>query len=148
MARVPLAAAGGTPDELEAEFYEALARGDVERLMAVWADDEDIVCVHPSGARAIGAAAVRASFEAMFTGGGLVVRPTQVHRMQHLGCELHHLVERIDLPAPEGPRVAWALATNTYVKTVQGWRLVSHHASPVDAQEPPAQPVEAPSTLH
>ena len=64
-----------TPDDVEAQFYEALLHGDIERLMAVWADDEEIVCIHPGGARVIGAAAIRASFEAVFAGGGLRLRP-------------------------------------------------------------------------
>ncbi len=53
-------------DDIEQQFYEALQHGDLERLMAVWADDDDIVCVHPGGPRLVGAAAIRASFEAMF----------------------------------------------------------------------------------
>ena len=28
-----------SPDEIEQQFYEALQRGDLERLMAVWSDD-------------------------------------------------------------------------------------------------------------
>jgi ketosteroid isomerase-like protein len=39
------------------------------------------------------------------------------------------------------------LATNVYMKTAQGWRLVAHHASP---GEEPAEPMpgDAPTTLH
>ena len=40
-----------TPDEIEQQFYEAMQRGDIESLMAVWSDDDDIVCVHPGGDR-------------------------------------------------------------------------------------------------
>jgi ketosteroid isomerase-like protein len=32
--------------------------------------------------------------------------------------------------------VAWVLATNAYLKTPDGWRLVLHHASPGQALEP------------
>jgi formyltetrahydrofolate deformylase len=71
------AAATGSPDELEAEFYEALQQGDIERLMAVWADDDEIVCVHPGGGRVIGAAAIRASFEAIFAAGGGIRCPSR-----------------------------------------------------------------------
>ena len=44
-----------TPDDIEAQFYEALQRGDIERLMAVWSDDDEISCVHPGGPRLVGA---------------------------------------------------------------------------------------------
>ena len=60
---------------------------------------------------------------------------------------MHHVVERITLVDDKGERSAWVLATNVYLKTAQGWRLVAHHASPGTAQEPP-EIVEAPSVLH
>lgn len=157
MARRPAAAAAaaaatGSPDELEAEFYAALRHGDIERLMAVWADDDEIVCVHPGGGRVIGAAAIRASFEAIFAaGGGIPLQTEQVHRLQQLGCALHHLVERVEVPGPQGAQQAWVLSTNLYVKTVQGWRLASHHASPGMPEALPPSSMgggDTPSTLH
>jgi ketosteroid isomerase-like protein len=138
----------GSPDEVEAEFYEALQRGDIDRLMAVWADDDEIVCVHPGGPRVIGAPAIRAAFGALFGQGGVPVRPEQVHRLQQHGCALHHLVERIDVPTDAGLHTAWVLATNFYVQTPRGWRLASHHASPGTPHEMPVVSGEAPSTLH
>ena len=38
------------------------------------------------------------------------------------------VVERIQVLTDEGPQLAWVLATNVYVKTSLGWRLVAHHA--------------------
>ena len=52
-----------SPDDIEAQFYEALQRGDIERLMAVWSDDDEIVCVHPGGPRVVGPGAIRTTFE-------------------------------------------------------------------------------------
>ena len=52
-------------DDIELELYEAMRRGDIERLMGLWSDDDEICCIHPGGARLVGAAAIRASFEAM-----------------------------------------------------------------------------------
>ena len=40
-----------TPQDAEAAFYEALERADLEAMMEVWAEDEEIVCVHPAGPR-------------------------------------------------------------------------------------------------
>jgi len=39
------------------------------------------------------------------------------------------------------------VATNVYLKTAQGWRLVSHHASPGSPREV-QEIVEAASVLH
>jgi len=145
---VPAATLLGSPDDVEAQFYEALQRGDLDKLMAVWADDDEVVCVHPGGGRVIGQAAIRASFEAIFGNGGVPVMPEQLHRLQHMGTALHHLVERIDVVTEHGRQTAWVLATNVYLKTAQGWRLAAHHASPAAAQEPPAMGGDAPGTLH
>ena len=47
----------GSAAEVEAAFYDALHRADLEALMALWADDEEIVCIHPGGAPADAAGA-------------------------------------------------------------------------------------------
>jgi uncharacterized protein (TIGR02246 family) len=142
------AALMASPDDTEAQFYEALQRGDIERLMAVWAEDDEVVCVHPGGPRVIGHAAIRASFEAIFANGSVPVEPEQVHRLHTLGCAVHHLAERVQVVTDEGPQTAWALATNVYVKTAAGWRMAAHHASPGTLGEPPPTLGELPSTLH
>lgn len=150
MRKAPPATLAGSPDDVEARFYEALQKADLEGLMALWADDDEIVCIHPAGPRLVGPAAIRAAFAAIFARGAIPVRPEHVRRVQHLGCSLHHLVERIDVPGGTAgsPQTAWVLATNFYVKTALGWRLASHHASPGSVDETPAQGIDAPATLH
>ena len=137
-----------SPDDIEAQFYEALQQADIDKLMAVWSDDEDIACVHPGGPRVVGHGAVRASFEAVFGNGPVPVRPQQVRRVEHAGCAVHHVLERVELASAEGPQQAWVLASNVYMKTTQGWRLVLHHASPGSSREAQEIVADAPSTLH
>ena len=68
-----------SPDDVEAQFYEALREGDSDKLIAVWSDDDDAVCVHPGGPRVVGTRAIRAAFDAMFANGGrIVVQPERV----------------------------------------------------------------------
>jgi uncharacterized protein (TIGR02246 family) len=141
------AALMASPDDTEAQFYEALQRGDLEKLMSLWADDDDVVCVHPGGPRLIGLAAIRASFEAIFANAPVPVQPEQVRRLHTLGSAVHHLSERVEVTTEEGPRSAWAVATNVYVKTALGWRMVAHHASPGTLEEPP-QRRDFSATLH
>jgi ketosteroid isomerase-like protein len=136
MVRPKLSPPLASPDEIEQQFYEALQGGDIERLMAVWSDDEDISCVHPGGPRVIGAAAVRGSFESMFANGTINARPERVRRLQTHACAVHSVLEHIELMTPDGPQSAWVMATNVYVKAAQGWRLVAHHASPGAGREP------------
>lgn len=134
-------------EDVEAQYYDALQQADLARLMAVWADDEDIVCVHPDRPRVIGPAAVRASFEPMLARGGLIIAPEQVRRLQGMGAAVHHLVERVLVDTPAGPVPVYVTVTNVFVRTTQGWRMVAHHASPGQTAPPPPAP-EWPATVH
>jgi uncharacterized protein (TIGR02246 family) len=145
--RAQTAALLASPDDVEAQFYEALQQADLAKLMAVWSDDDEIACVHPGGPRISGHAAIRASFEAIFANGAIPLQPMEVRRLHTLGCAVHHLVEHVTVVDAQGRRSARVLATNVYVKTAQGWRMVAHHASPDGEAAEPA-PSETPSTLH
>lgn len=126
----------GSPDDTENAFYDALNQGDIERVMACWAEEEDIVCVLPGGPRLVGHAAVRAALEALLAQGGVTAVPEQLHRLDAGSCRVHSVVERVAVAGHDGPGVAWVLATNVYAKTARGWRLVVHHTSPGEATEP------------
>jgi len=137
----------GDADDVEAAFYEALQNADLDKLMACWADEDDIVCVHPGGPRVVGATAIRATFEAMFANGSIRAWPQKVRKTVSVASSVHSLLERVEVLTPQGPRQAWVIATNVYHRTAQGWRLVAHHASPGTASE--IQEVsDAPAVLH
>ncbi|WP_018913530.1 nuclear transport factor 2 family protein [Thiomonas sp. FB-6] len=128
----PLAASGplSSAEAAEAAFYEALQAGDAAAVMRVWSDDDEPMCIHPGGARLVGTAAIRASFEQLLGGGALPIVPERVLRTVTMGCAVHNVVERVSLPAGAPAAFACVLATNVYLRTPQGWRLVLHHASP------------------
>jgi ketosteroid isomerase-like protein len=125
----------GDADDIEAAFYDALQRGDIDKLMACWADEDDIVCIHPGGPRVIGAIAIRATFESMFSNGSIRAWPQQARKTQAVASAVHNVLERVEVLGPEGPTQAWVIATNVYHKTAQGWRMVAHHASPGTSSE-------------
>ena len=131
----PPAPSIGSADDVEVEFYEAMRRGDIDRLMALWSDEEEISCVHPGGPRLIGAVAIRAAFDAMFAVGAIDARPEKVRRLDTHSTAVHSVLERVRVMSPDGERFAWVVATNVYLKASQGWRLVAHHASPGTASE-------------
>lgn len=149
MRKNPLQAANleGNADDVEAAFYEALQSGDIDKLMACWADEDDVVCVHPGGPRVVGVMAIRATFESMFANGTVRAWPERLRKVETAGSAVHHLIERVEVLTPQGPRQAWVIATNVYHRTAQGWRLVAHHASPgtsSDIQEV----AQTPAVLH
>ncbi|HYD79483.1 MAG TPA: nuclear transport factor 2 family protein [Paucimonas sp.] len=135
----------GSPDDIEAAFYDAIGRADIEALMALWADDEEIVCIHPGALRLVGHAAIRASWAAIFKGGGVPIHPVQLHVTHNLMTAVHSVVEEIHLPQGEQPDLH-VVATNVYLKTPVGWRMVAHHASVAPGKRA-AQAVGS-STLH
>ena len=138
----------GSADDVELEFYDSLRHGDIDRLMALWSDDDEIVCVHPGGSRLVGAAAIRAAFDAMFGRGTIVVEPQHVRRLDSHSMAVHSVLERIRIPSQGGAeRFAWVAATNVYLKSTRGWHMVAHHASPGSAAEL-SESTEAASILH
>jgi ketosteroid isomerase-like protein len=141
------AAVGGSADETEASFYEALQTGDLERLMACWADEDDIICVHPGGPRLVGLGAIRAAFDTVFSSSSIRIQVEALRKIESMTSAVHSVRERIEILTRDGPVEAYAIATNVYHKTAQGWRLVAHHASPGASREEP-DITDTPHVLH
>ncbi|TFW20699.1 YybH family protein [Duganella callida] len=116
----------GSAADTEAAFYDALNRADLDALMALWADDDEIVCVHPGGTRLIGHAAIRTSWAAILEHGGLHILPSHLHETHTLMSSVHTVVEGTTATSGEP---AHLVATNVYAKTPKGWRMVLHHVS-------------------
>jgi uncharacterized protein (TIGR02246 family) len=127
-----------TAEAAEEAFYDAMQRGDLAAMMALWAEDEDVVCIHPGGSRLVGLPAVRMSFGEIFTGGGVDVRPTEVRVHQGAVIAVHSVLEKIVVRSEVGARIATCVATNVYVKQANGWRIVMHHSASSGESEPPA----------
>jgi ketosteroid isomerase-like protein len=134
-----------TPQDAEAAFYEALERADLEAMMSVWAEDEEIVCIHPGGPRLVGYASIREAWRRMFDGGArLQVRLSQPTIVQGPLATATTVMEHISVRDDESVRPP-LVATNVYVRGALGWRMVLHHASPTP---PDTGPELARKTLH
>jgi len=141
-----------TAQDAENAFYEALERCDLEGMMAVWAEDEDIVCVHPAGLRLTGQDQVRESWARMFAAGPRArVHITNQVAISGMMLAVHSVHENFTI---EGQRRGDAgpvpiVATNVYLRTAAGWRMIVHHASPAPGgQQPPAPREGPPKILH
>ena len=137
-----------TAQDAENAFYEALENADIEAMMEVWAEDEEIVCVHPGGERLVGYAAVRSSW-AQIAGSGQKIRVHLSDQSVVNGMMLavHSLHEHIRMEGEQRSPVPVAV-TNVYLRTGNGWRMIVHHASPVPQQRAPVRPPEGPKILH
>ena len=132
-----------SPQDVTQAFYQAFEARDLDAMMATWADDEDIVCIHPGGARHVGYEAVRMSFEHLFSGNAKITfRLDAPVLIETVGLAMQSAVEYVHT-GDEGARGA-AIATNVLMRTPYGWRIVCHHASP----SPPMSDAPATGPLH
>ena len=137
-----------TPDDAENAFYEAFERRDLAAMMAVWAEKDDIVCVHPQGPHLAGFDAVRDSWLQIFGASSQMrVKATEVKRFDGQTIAVHALVEMLTPPGHQQPTQSVS-ATNVYELTDNGWRLVVHHASPLPQAGTPEPPTSTSHTLH
>jgi ketosteroid isomerase-like protein len=139
-----------SPQDVEAAFYDALERGDLAAIMAVWSEDEEIICVHPGGPLLVGYATVQEAWRRIFDHGRkLEVRLSVPTVVTTPFAVVHSLIEHIRVQTGRGVgegaiNQAPVAATNIYVRGALGWRMVAHHSSPV----PPDSLSEAPKVLH
>jgi len=130
-------------DECERAFYEALETADADAAVDLWLEDADICCVHPGGPRMQGHAAVTGSWRAILANGPLRVRASSKKTLETPTIALHNVVEEIVVQQGRAQKIVHVIATNAYVKTPAGWKMVLHHASA--APEGQATEVESPS---
>ena len=118
-----------TTEDAEEAFYDAIGRADLDALMNVWAEDEEIVCIHPTGQRLTGARAIRESWRAIFSGNQrLTVHLRRSVQWKGGLLAVHSVIETLylgDEPTPHGPM----LSTNVFQRGANGWRMLSHHTS-------------------
>jgi uncharacterized protein (TIGR02246 family) len=125
-----------TPEAAEEAFYRAFVKRDVDAMMAVWADDDNISCVHPAGHRLQGQEAVRKSWERIFEHSPtLDFRITDETHIVDGSIAVHVLNEHIRL-GNERQHQPPVIVTNVYRLGENGWRMVAHHASTSRAQGP------------
>lgn len=122
--------------ECEQAFYEALENADADAIAELWLDDDEVCCVHPGGPRLVGHAAIRASWAAILANGPLRIRAIHRKTVDSPSLAIHNVIEEVVVPQGRSQQVVQVLATNAYVKTASGWKMVLHHACPAPADQP------------
>lgn len=136
-----------SPGETEQAFYDALEAGDLDALMELWADDEQIMCIHPGGPRLVGYESIRESWKEILASGTLRIRPMQVRAIEGMMVAIHNLQEQVLVSGSRSSQVVEVSATNVYLKGPQGWKMVLHHASPATETDENEE-IDTSPTLH
>lgn len=128
-----------TPEAAESAFYAAFEARSLDAMMAVWSDD-DVACIHPLTAPLNGRAAVAAGWRSMFEAAGQFrIQAELAHEIREAGQVIRIVREYLIVGQETEPRPP-ILATNVYRKDADGWRMVLHHASPLQVGgTPPAR---------
>ena len=113
---------------INAAFYDAFERRDLEAMAAVWRHSDDVVCVHPGWPILRGWPLVEQSWRRIFDGPGrnqfiLTNEAVVVHGDAAWVTLDENLVDR----AATGT----IAATNVFRRDGARWSLVVHHGSPV-----------------
>ncbi|MDP3539267.1 MAG: nuclear transport factor 2 family protein [Azonexus sp.] len=135
-----------SPEEVEHAFYDFIVKGDADLLIQLWSEDEETLCVHPTGVRLTGIVPIRESWRGIFTSAKIRVQAETVAHWQGSVLAIHHLTETLfvgDDPNPHGP----LHVTHVYARGAHGWRMVSRHASAADDGHQ-AMADSIPHTLH
>ncbi|MEV7614717.1 nuclear transport factor 2 family protein [Streptomyces sp. NPDC089799] len=125
-------------EETNTAFYEAMERGDFDTLSGLWLDDE-ISCVHPGWPVLTGRGEVLRSYALIMSHTEYIQFFLTDTKVAVIGdTAIVTCTENILSGGPAedgqdlGPLVGQlVVATNVFRRTSQGWRLWSHHGSPV-----------------
>jgi len=119
-----------TPEEAETAFYSAFEMGDINLMNAVMAEHQGVTCVHPGAEPILGRKAVLESWSGILANSiKLVVYPNIVNASLFGDVAVHLVSERIAQDHHPDSPVSVIIATNIYIRQVNGWRMLEHHAS-------------------
>ncbi len=112
-------------------FYEAFGALDLQKLEAVCDTSDRALCVHPGWPPLVGWEGIRQSWENIFN------NTTLMHfNIQHVNVVVAGdtgwvtCLENISSVLQGRASNFGILATNIFIRTPQGWKMIAHHASP------------------
>jgi uncharacterized protein (TIGR02246 family) len=126
--------------EVNADFYAAFERGDLDAMTEIWLDDPDTLCIHPGAEPLRGASAITRSWALIMANVPYIqffltdVRVNVHDDVASVTCT-ENVLTADDSTAEGTFNGGRAVATNVFVRKGDGWRLWIHHASPVISVE-------------
>ena len=111
-------------------FYEAFGSLDIDKMDGVWEKSERVLCIHPGWRLLVGWEQVHQSWAAIFDSSTLMhFNITGAHALVNGDSAIVSCTENIS-SVVDGRASNFAVqATNAFVRTAEGWRIVHHHGS-------------------
>ncbi|MEU0396826.1 nuclear transport factor 2 family protein [Streptomyces sp. NPDC006208] len=139
-------------EEANTAFYETMERGDFEKLSTLWLDD-DISCIHPGWPVLSGRGEVLRSYALIMANTEYIQFFLTDVKVNVAGdTALVTCTENILSGGPAedggelGPLVGQlVVATNVFRRTSDGWKIWSHHGSPVLTESDDEEDDETPA---
>lgn len=118
-------------------LYTAIETGDLDLMGAVWADSDDVVCIHPGWPVVRGRSAMLRSWAVVMAGTPYVQFFLTDLVVDAKGDTAVVTCAESLLTGAEGSAEGFmgarAVSTKVLVRTSTGWRVTLHHSSPVMA---------------
>ncbi len=121
-------------------FYDAFTTRSGEAMAALWAPGQDVRCIHPGRPVLTGRERVLESWRDIFRHNPpMEVELSQVQTQVVGPVGLVYLVEQLTITLEDRVVKSLVQATNGFVHLEDGWRMLLHHAGPLEQVEVPLQ---------
>jgi ketosteroid isomerase-like protein len=117
--------------EANQQFYEAFGALNMGGMTAIWEPSPRAMCIHPGWQPLVGWELIRDSWQGIFDNTTLMHFNIQYLNVVVEGdCGWVTCMENITSVLQGRASNFGILATNIFIRTLQGWRMIAHHASP------------------
>ena len=112
-------------------FYDAFGALDIDLMESVWEPSERAMFVHPGWPALVDWELIRQSWERIFDNTTLMLFNVKyLNAVVQGDCGWVTCIENISSVLQGTASNFGILATNIFVRTPSGWRMIAHHASP------------------
>jgi len=122
--------------QMNQTYYKAFENFDLKLMSNVWANTDDVVCIHPGWDILIGWEKVRDGWSKIFMDDTLLkftIRNTNTIILNEIG--IVSCIEQIFVSAKDTISQTFIATTNLFKETKDGLKLFYHHSSPVLTNE-------------
>lgn len=122
--------------EVNKNYYKAFENFDLQLMSQVWANTNDVVCIHPGWDILVGWEKVREGWSKIFMDDSFLkftIRNTNTIILNNIG--IVSCIEEIFVSSKDTISQTFIATTNLFKETEEGIKLFYHHSSPVLTNE-------------